>query len=71
MKADYYDESIEVLGSSVVWDELDGKKNSMVYIDLKANVNKKAEWEKQFIWLKEHLERFDKFFRPKIKKVGK
>jgi len=34
-----------------------------------ANVSDKSDWENQHQWFMETLEKFDKFFRPKIKKL--
>ncbi len=63
----YEAESKEKIDASVEWEELPEANESRVRIDNKADIKLKAHWEEQHKWLMENLEKFDAFFRPKIK----
>lgn len=72
---DYFDqllkqqESIELeVGSSLEWKRLDDKKRSKIFIELgNAALSQRSDWERQFTWLKDHLERFHQALAPRVK----
>ncbi len=49
------------------WLELPDAKVSSILIKKSANTSKRSEWEEQFEWFKENLEKMDNYFRPKVK----
>lgn len=61
-----FDSSIEVIGSDVVWDRNDPNNSSTVAAVLDADYANREDWERQFSWFKENLERFHQFFKPMI-----
>jgi len=69
LKEKFEQQSYEQISKDLIWDEIPDKKMSWVYLKKEANVNNKSDWLKQHQWFMETLEKFDKFFRPKIKKL--
>jgi len=69
LKEKFEIKSYENIGENLIWDEIPDKKVSWVYIKKDANVSDKSDWPNQHKWLMETLEKFDKFFRPKIKQI--
>ncbi len=61
--------SYEQISESLIWDELPENRVSWVYLKKEANVEDKTDWNNQHQWFMETLEKFDKFFRPKIKQL--
>ena len=69
LKEKYETLSYEQIDNNLIWDELPDKKVSWVYLKKSANVSDKNDWINQHKWFMETLEKFDKFFRPKIKQL--
>lgn len=69
LKEKYEQASYDQINSSLVWDELPDKKMSWIYVKSDANVKDRKDWTSQHQWFMETLEKFDKFFRPKIKQL--
>ncbi|MCW0482733.1 DUF4268 domain-containing protein [Gaoshiqia sediminis] len=57
------------IGDKIFWNELPDRKVSLVSLEKSVNVADKSNWPEQHQWLLENLEKFDKFFRPKIKNL--
>lgn len=55
------------ISQEVIWDKLEERKVSIVYLEKSAEVGNKVDWSNQFEWILEYVEKFDKFFRSKIK----
>ena len=66
----YEQESYSEISENIVWDEIEGKQVCMIYIRQDAEISNRSKWEDQFKWLMETLEKFDTFFRPKIKALN-
>ncbi|HPW36829.1 MAG TPA: DUF4268 domain-containing protein [Syntrophorhabdus sp.] len=71
LKEKYEQESYEKVDPGLIWDEMPEKKVSMIYIKKEANVTQKSDWKNQHQWYMETLEKFDRFFRPRIKQLFK
>lgn len=69
LKNKYESESYSEIDSNLCWEELPDKRVSSVYLKRDFNVSNKAEWKNQHEWLKLNLEKFDKFYRSKIKEL--
>lgn len=69
LKEKYEQESYEKVDPGLIWDEMPEKKVSMIYIKKEANVTQKSDWKNQHQWYMETLEKFDRFFRPRIKQL--
>jgi hypothetical protein len=48
---------------------MEGRKMSAVMLKASGDFSNRAEWTKQFEWFKEHLEKYTKYFKPRITKV--
>jgi hypothetical protein len=64
-----YDRSLSEVSGDLVWDKMEGRKMSAVMLKHNSDFSKKSDWPDQFSWFKEHLEKYTKYFKPKIKKV--
>ncbi len=51
------------------WVRLDTKKMSAVGLKVKADFYSQEDQLRQFLWFKENLEKFTKFFKPIIQKL--
>jgi hypothetical protein len=70
LKNKYEQESYNEIDENIIWDIVEGKQMSWIYIRQDADINDRTKWEEQFKWLMETLEKFDAFFRPKIKALN-
>jgi hypothetical protein len=61
--------SYQEINEDVRWLRMDDKIQSAVILTVNGNMKNKNDWENQFEWFKEYLERFDRFFRPLIKSI--
>mgnify|MGYP000409462903 CR=1 FL=1 len=64
-------ESIEnEFGGALEWNELpDGKESYVTVTKEKADFRNENDWNNQFIWLAERLEKLDTTFRKRVRKV--
>ena len=69
LKSKYEEESYREIDASLVWDKLEERKVSWVYLQKEADVSNTADWPNQFAWILEKLEKLDSFFRPKLKNL--
>jgi hypothetical protein len=64
-----YENSLSEVNKDLVWDKMDGRKMSVVMLKSSADFSNKTDWTKQFAWFKDNLERYTKYFKPKIAKI--
>jgi hypothetical protein len=64
-----YENSLTEVNKDLVWDKMDGRKMSAVMLKSSADFSNKTDWTKQFAWFKDNLERYTKYFKPKIAKL--
>lgn len=64
-----YKNSLSEISKELVWDKMEGRKMSAVILKCNADFSKKSDWTDQFAWFKENLEKFTKYYKPKIKKI--
>ncbi len=64
-----YETSLTEISADLVWDKMEGRKMSAVMLKASGDFSNRAEWTKQFEWFKEHLEKYTKYFKPRITKV--
>lgn len=57
------------ISPDIVWDRMEGRKMAAVMLKTNGDLNKKGDWEKQFIWFKNYIEKFVIYFKPIIKKI--
>jgi len=69
LKEKFEQQSYEQISKDLIWDEIPDKKVSWAYLKKEANVRDKSDWANQHQWFMETLEKFDKFFRPKVKNL--
>ena len=62
-----YDKSLTEIDEKIVWDRMDQIKRCAVILRLEADYTQKNEWENQFNWFKDNLEKFYKLFKPLLK----
>lgn len=69
LKEKFENESYLQIDNKLVWDEIPDKKVAGVFLKKEVNVEDRTDWENQHQWFMETLEKFDKFFRSKIKQL--
>lgn len=61
-----YESSLLHVSDQLIWERLDGRKMSCIMLKHEADFMKKTDWEHQFLWFKENLEKFTQHFKPII-----
>ena len=57
-------------GSPLIWNELPQKIQSIIGVtNDNADIMNEEDWEKQFAWLSEKLEKLDKVFRRRVREL--
>jgi Domain of unknown function (DUF4268) len=64
-----YKDSLTEISKDLVWYAMQANVKSVVTLKTYADFTVKSDWTNQFIWFKDHLERFDKYFRPKVSRI--
>lgn len=64
-----YENSLSEVNKNLIWDKMDGRKMSAVMLKSSADFSNKNDWTQQFAWFKDNLERYTKYFKPKIAKL--
>ena len=64
-----YQNSLKEINEDLVWDKMEGRKMSAIMLKAAGDFANTGEWNNQFQWFKEYLERFIKYFKPKIAKL--
>jgi hypothetical protein len=64
-----YDNSLALISDNIIWDKMESKKMSCIYLTTSGDFLNKNDTSIQFAWFKEYLEKFTKFFKPLIRKV--
>jgi len=67
LKANYEASAKDAVSQDIVWDRLDDKKVCLVYLEKPFDFKDISTREEQFAWLKENIEKFLDFFKPKVK----
>jgi hypothetical protein len=67
LKNKYENDAEQFFNGELKWNELPDAKVATLEIRKSANTSKRAEWQEQFEWFRENLEKMDQYFRPKIK----
>jgi hypothetical protein len=65
----FYENSLKEVNKDLIWDRMEGRKMSMVILKSKAVITDKSDWANQFNWFLGNLERFIKYFKPRITNI--
>lgn len=69
LRSKYEADSKSSLGEEIEWFELPLAKQSIIQFRKDVNVKDRSRWEEQHEWFRVNLEKFDRYFRPKIKSL--
>lgn len=69
LRALYESDSKSQIGEELTWNESLGTKYSTISIRKDTDVKNQSLWNEQHLWMRTMLEKFDKYFRPKIKEL--
>jgi len=69
LKEVFQEQSRLEISEHIQWERMDEKIVSKVFVTINGDISKKELWEEQFEWFLKTLEKFDKFFRPKVKLI--
>jgi hypothetical protein len=64
-----YKDSLVEVNKDLIWYNMQANIKSVVTLKTYADFTEKNDWINQFAWFKQNLERFDNYFRPKIKQI--
>lgn len=64
-----YNESLIKIDPKINWDRMDTMTQCAVILKKDADYTDKGDWNNQFQWFKENLEKYVKFFKPLMAKV--
>ena len=67
LKNQYEIDANKYFDGQLTWHELPEAKVSTAQIKKSANTANRSDWGEQHEWFRKNIEKFDKFFRPKIK----
>ena len=67
LREKYEEESKEHISNDLEWLRMDDRKVSMVKLSKSYNFMNKSSREEQFQWFFDHIIKYDKFFREKVK----
>jgi len=64
-----YKDSLVEINPDLRWYKVQANAGSSVTLKTYADFMEKSDWPNQFAWFKENIEKFDKFFRTRIKRL--
>jgi len=64
-----YNESLTKIDQSINWDRMDDMTQCAVILRKDADYTEKGDWNNQFLWFKDNLEKYIKFFKPLMAKI--
>lgn len=64
-----YKDSLVEINQDLRWFKVQANAGSSVTLKSYADFMEKSDWPNQFAWFKENIEKFDKFFRTRIKQL--
>jgi hypothetical protein len=64
-----YDKSLIEISRALEWNRMEGRKMTAVTLKTDGDFADKKDWERQFEWFKNNLEKFTKFFKPLLKEI--
>ncbi len=67
LKSSYEEDANKHFAAILEWNELPDAKVSIINLKKDAKVSVRSLWSEQHEWFRVNLEKFDKYFRPKIK----
>lgn len=64
-----FEDSFQNVNKDLIWDKMEGRKMSAVMLKTSSDFTNKSDWNNQFQWFKENLEKYTKYFKPLIAKL--
>lgn len=64
-----FENSLDEISNSLEWNRMEGRKMSAVTLKTEGDFSNKKDWERQFTWFKENLEKFTRFFKPLVREL--
>lgn len=61
--------SFKEINPNIIWDKMERNQRSAVTLKIHKDFRDKVSWDEQFEWFQVNLEKFDRFFRAKIKEL--
>lgn len=61
-----YENSLTEVSKELIWDKMDGKKMCAVILKAPGDFTDRKDWNHQFDWFKNNLEKFTTYFKPKV-----
>ncbi len=64
-----YNNSLVEINQDLMWNKMQAKAGCAITLKAYADFMERNDWPNQFTWYKENLEKFDRYFRPRIKEL--
>lgn len=64
-----YEDSLKEISKDLVWDKMEGRKMSAVMLKTAGDFTNQNDWNNQFQWFKEHIEKYTRFFKERLSKI--
>lgn len=64
-----YNNSLVEINQDLMWNKMQAKAGCAITLKAYADFMERNDWNNQYAWFKENLEKFDRYFRPKIKEL--
>ena len=61
-----FEDSLIELNRNIIWDRMEGRQRCAIKLQTPVDYTNKNDWENQFRWFKENLEKYVRFFKPRI-----
>ena len=65
-----FEDSLIEISKDIQWDRMDSNKSCAVKLTKVVDFGDRNNWEHQFEWLKEYIEKYVKFFKPRMKNLN-
>jgi hypothetical protein len=64
-----YNNSLVEINQDLMWNKMQAKAGCAITLKAYADFMERNDWTNQYAWFKENLEKFDRYFRPRIKEL--
>lgn len=64
-----FENSFKEVHKDLVWDRMEGRLRSAVTLTKNADFRVKSEWNSQYAWFKENVDKFAGYFKPLLSKL--
>ena len=64
-----FKDSMSFISPNLFWDKMEGRKMCAVTLKTAGDFSNKQDWNRQFEWFRNHVEKYQQYFKPIIKNL--